>query len=138
LKTLFTHLLFRKDDILILDMYAGVEHLGRATVDFVDVMLVVVEPTRRSLGTAAQIKKLANDIGLTQLWLVGNKVRSPEEATFLEAETPGLPLLGTLPADLAVQEADRLGVAVYHYVPSLRRAAEDMASLLVEMVEVTR
>ena len=56
LKTLFTHLLFRKDDILILDMYAGVEHLGRATADFVDAMVVVVEPTRRSLGTAAQIQ----------------------------------------------------------------------------------
>jgi CO dehydrogenase maturation factor len=52
LKTLFTHLLFRKDDVLILDMYAGVEHLGRATTDFVDAMIVVVEPTRRSLGTA--------------------------------------------------------------------------------------
>ena len=57
LKTLFTHLLFRKDDILLMDMYAGVEHLGRATVDFVDTMLVVVEPTRRSLATANQIKK---------------------------------------------------------------------------------
>jgi CO dehydrogenase maturation factor len=67
LKTLFTHLLFRKDDVLLLDMYAGVEHLGRATVDFVDAMIVVVEPTRRSLGTAAQIKKLANDIGLKRL-----------------------------------------------------------------------
>lgn len=130
LKTLFTHLLFRKDDVLLLDMYAGVEHLGRATVDFVDAMLVVVEPTRRSLGTAAQIKKLAHDIGLTRLWLVGNKVRDPEEAAFLEAETPGLPLLGVMPADLAVQEADRLGIAVYDYVPSLRKAAEDMAKKL--------
>ncbi len=130
LKTLFTHLLFRKDDVLLLDMYAGVEHLGRATVDFVDAMLVVVEPTRRSLGTAAQIKKLAHDIGLTRLWLVGNKVRDPEEAAFLEAETPGLPLLGFMPADLAVQEADRLGIAVYDYVPSLRQAAEDMAKKL--------
>lgn len=130
LKTLFTHLLFRKDDVLLLDMYAGVEHLGRATVDFVDAMLVVVEPTRRSLGTAAQIKKLAHDIGLTRLWLVGNKVRDPEEAAFLEAETPGLPLLGFMPADLAVQEADRLGIAVYDYVPSLRKASEDMAKKL--------
>jgi CO dehydrogenase maturation factor len=134
LKTLFTHLLFRKDDVLILDMYAGVEHLGRATVDFVDAMLVVVEPTRRSLGTAAQIKKLANDIGLTSLWLVGNKVRSQEEATFLEKETPGLPLLGVMPADLAVQEADRLGIAVYDYVPALRQAAEKMATKLVDAV----
>jgi len=124
LKTLFTHLLFRKDDVLILDMYAGVEHLGRATVDFVDAMIIVVEPTRRSLGTAAQIKKLANDIGLTRLWLVGNKVRNPEEAHFLEVETPGLPVLGFLPADMAVQEADRLGIPVYQHVPALRQAAE--------------
>jgi CO dehydrogenase maturation factor len=130
LKTLFTHLLFRKDEVLILDMYAGVEHLGRATADFVDAMLVVVEPTRRSLGTAAQIKSLAADIGVTRLWLVGNKVRSPEEAAFLQAESPGLPLLGILPADLAVQEADRLGIAVYDHVPALRQAAINMASAL--------
>ncbi|OQY84453.1 MAG: hypothetical protein B6D40_05365 [Anaerolineae bacterium UTCFX3] len=116
LKTLFTHLLFRDEDVLLLDMYAGVEHLGRATVDFVDAMLVVVEPTRRSLGTAAQIKKLANDIKLDRLYLVGNKVRNEEEAKFLETETPGLPLLGFLPADLRVQEADRRGIPVYDHV----------------------
>jgi CO dehydrogenase maturation factor len=131
LKTLFTHLLFRKDDVLLLDMYAGVEHLGRATTDFVDAMIVVVEPTRRSLGTAAQIKKLAGDIGLTRLWLVGNKVRSDDEAGFLQAESPGLPLLGILPADLAVQEADRLGIAVYDHVPVLRQASDKIAQILV-------
>ena len=127
LKTLFTHLLFRKDDVLILDMYAGVEHLGRATVDFVDAMLVVVEPTRRSLGTAAQIKQLAEDIGLSHLWLVGNKVRDEAEAAFLLSETPGIPVMGTLPADMGVQEADRLGIPVYDHVPSLRLAAEKIA-----------
>lgn len=130
LKTLFTHLLFRKDDVLILDMYAGVEHLGRATVDFVDAMLVVAEPTRRSLGTAAQIKKLAADIGLTRLWLVGNKVRNDDERAFLEAETPGIPLLGILPAMLEVQEADRLGVAVYDHIPALRQTAEHIGAAL--------
>lgn len=127
LKTLFTHLLFRKDDVLLLDMYAGVEHLGRATVDFVNSMIVVVEPTRRSLGTAAQIKKLANDINLTRLWLVGNKVRNQDEADFLKSETPGIPILGLLPADLAVQEADRLGIAVYDHVPKLKDQAKKMA-----------
>lgn len=135
LKTLFTHLLFRKDDVLILDMYAGVEHLGRATVDFVDAMLIVVEPTRRSLGTAAQIKQLANDIGLTRLWLVGNKVRNDEENNFLESESPNLPLLGTLPVDLKVQEADRLGIPVYDHVPTLRIRAEQMASKLLTLLE---
>lgn len=135
LKTLFTHLLFRKDEVLILDMYAGVEHLGRATVDFVDAMIIVVEPTRRSLGTAAQIKELANDIGLSKLWLVGNKIRNPDEAHFLAVESPGLPILGYLPADMGVQEADRLGIPVYVHVPALRKAAEDIAHKLVESLD---
>lgn len=133
LKALFTHLLFRKDDILLLDMYAGVEHLGRATVDFVDAMLVVAEPTRRSLGTAAQIKKLANDIGLMRLYLVGNKVRGHEEVEFLEAESPDLPLLGYLLADMKVQEADRFGVPVYEHVKSLRDAAQQIRETLDEL-----
>ena len=133
LKTLFTHLLFRKDEMLLLDMYAGVEHLGRATVDFVDAMLVVVEPTQRSLGTAAQIKKLANDIGLMRLYLVGNKVRNEDEVKFLENETPGLPLLGYLPADLKVQEADRLGVPVYDYVESLKVSTEQIIKMVNEL-----
>jgi CO dehydrogenase maturation factor len=132
LKTLFTHLLFRQDDVLILDMYAGVEHLGRATVDFVDAMLIVVEPTRRSLHTAQQIKRLANDIGLNRLWLVGNKVRNADEASFLQDESSrvSIEVLGWLPADLGVQEADRLGIPVYEHVPALRNAAEKMATLL--------
>lgn len=137
LKTLFTHLLFRKDDVLMLDMYAGVEHLGRATVDFVDALVIVVEPTRRSLGTAAQIKKLANDIGLTRLWLVGNKVRDKEEEVFVRTETPGIPVLGTLTADMGVQEADRLGIAVYDHVPALRAAAEQMAETLAAESETS-
>jgi CO dehydrogenase maturation factor len=135
LKTLFTHLLFRKDDILLLDMYAGVEHLGRSTVDFVDGMIVVVEPTRRSLGTAAQIKKLANDIGLTKLYLVGNKVRNDDEAKFLEAETPDMPVLGFMPADLKVQEADRLGIPVYDHVPELKLTAQKIMEQLNQEIK---
>ncbi|MCC7128795.1 MAG: hypothetical protein B6D39_03425 [Anaerolineae bacterium UTCFX2] len=135
LKTLFTHLMFRKDDVLIIDMYAGVEHLGRATVDFVDAMIIVVEPTRRSLGTAAQINKLAHDIGLNRIWLVGNKVRNEEEEAFLSAATPGIPFLGFLPANLAVQEADRLGKPVYDYVPELQRAALGISARLLANIE---
>ena len=134
LKTLFTHLLFRPDDILILDMYAGVEHLGRATVDFVDAMLIVVEPTRRSIGTASQIGKLAQDIGLKRLWLVGNKVRNQEEAQFLLDNTPGIPVLGWLHADLGVQEADRLGIPVYAHVPALRQTAQQLADKLSQEI----
>lgn len=132
LKTLFTHLLFRDDDLLIIDMYAGVEHLGRATVDFVDALIIVVEPTRRSLGTAKQIKDLAEDIGLDRLWLVGNKVRTDEEVKFLREHSPGIPLLGTLPLEMGVLEADRLGIPVYDHVPALREAAREIADRLLD------
>lgn len=132
IKTLFTHLLFRKDDVLILDMYAGVEHLGRATVDFVDAMLIVVEPTRRSMGTAQQIKKLALDIGLTRLLLVGNKARNEDEIEFLNANTPGIPVVGILPISLGVQEADRLGIPVYDHVPLLKEKSFEIVMKLDE------
>jgi CO dehydrogenase maturation factor len=81
---------------------------------------------------------LADDIGLDRLWLVGNKLRNVEEINFLTAETPGIPILGTLPADLAVQEADRLGAPVYDYVPALQQAAVSMAKSLVAELEKTR
>ena len=84
LRSLFTHLMFRQDEVLLLDMYAGVEHLGRATVDFVDAMLIVVGPTRRSLTAADQIEKMARDIGLNRTWLVGNRVRNDDDLAFLE------------------------------------------------------
>jgi len=135
LKTLFTHLLFRDDEVLLLDMYAGVEHLGRATVDFVDAMIVVVEPTRRSLGTATQIKKLAEDIKLSKLWLVGNKVQNQDEVDFIEANSPGIPVLGILPAVDGVLEADRLNIAVYDHVPELKQAAEKIAAKIEDITK---
>jgi CO dehydrogenase maturation factor len=124
LKTLFTHLLFRKDDVLILDMYAGVEHLGRATVDFVDAMLVVIEPTYRSMQTAIQIKKLANDIGLERLLLVANKIRNQDDQNFVDSNKPDIPLLASFPSEDAVNEADHEKEAVYDRVESLRIAAQ--------------
>jgi CO dehydrogenase maturation factor len=98
-------------------------------------MLIVVEPTRRSLGTASQIKALAEDIGLTRFWLVGNKVRNEAETSFLKSESPEMPLLGILSADMGVQEADRLGIPVYDHVPALRQAAEDIAATLESQIE---
>lgn len=134
LRTLFTHLLFRHDEVLLLDMYAGVEHLGRATVDFVDAMVVVVDPTRRSLAAADQIEQMARDIGVTRIRLVGNRVRNDEDRAFLEHEAGGGRLLGCLPDDPSVIEADRRGQAVFAAVPSLREAAARIADAVERLV----
>jgi len=130
LRALVTHLLLRRDEVVLLDLYAGVEHLGRATADAVDAMLIVVEPTRRSLGTAAQIKSLAQDLKLTRLYLVGSKVQSEQDRQLIESGSPGLPVLGFLPLDDAVRRADLEGKAAYDLSPALRQEA---ARLLVAL-----
>jgi CO dehydrogenase maturation factor len=137
LHTLFTHLLFRKDEVVLFDMYAGVEHLGRATVDFVDAMLIVVEPSRRSIETAARIEKLATDIGVTRLWRVANRVRNEKDLAYIERESRTGSLIGHMPEDEGVIEADRDGKSVYTSVPRLREAAERIADALDEQVEVS-
>jgi len=134
LRALFTHLLFRKDEVLLLDMYAGVEHLGRATADFVDAMLIVVEPTRRSLATAAQIEKLAGDIGLTLIRLVGNRIRNDGDVAFLEGENTGAPFIGHLPEDPSAVEADRRRVSIYAEAPLLKAATSEIAGTLDRVV----
>ena len=132
---MFTHLLFRKDEIIIFDMYAGVEHLGRSTVDFVDAMLIVVEPTIRSFRTAHQIVKLASDIGVKRFWLIGNKYNYPDDIHFLKENNLGIPLLGTFPTMSSVLEADRKGISVYDYVPELKSVAVEIALQLKNYFE---
>ena len=134
LRSLFTHLMFRQDEVLLLDMYAGVEHLGRATVDFVDAMLIVVGPTRRSLTAADQIEKMARDIGLNRTWLVGNRVRNDDDLAFLEGAATGGRLLGHLPDDPSAIDADRRGEAIYAGAPSLRDATAQIADALDQLV----
>ena len=133
LRSLVTHLLLRRDEVVLLDLYAGVEHLGRATADAVDAMLIVVEPTRRSLATAEQIKKLAGDLRLTRLFLVGGKVQNEEDRRLIQAGSPGLPVLGYLPFDEAVRRADLEGKAAYDLAPDLAAAAQALAAALEQV-----
>ena len=84
LKALVSHMLFARDEALILDMEAGVEHLGRGTTASMDAMLVVIEPGLRSVQTAMSIRRLAADLGVTRLLVVLNKLVDPEERALIE------------------------------------------------------
>lgn len=123
LKALTTHLFMRRGEVLILDMEAGVEHLGRATAQAVDAMIIVVEPGRRSAGVMEEIRRLAGDIGLRRLYLVGNRVRSESDEAFIRQIAGELPILGFLPYDPQVIEADLTGQAVYDIAPETVTAA---------------
>jgi CO dehydrogenase maturation factor len=130
LKALVTHLLLRRNQTLILDMEAGVEHLGRGTAEAVDAFIIVVEPGLRSLGTASQIRGLAEGIGIKRIYLVANKTRGSEDEDFVRNHAPDLPLLGSLPFSLAAVAADQDGVAVFEQAPDLLAAARQIAARL--------
>lgn len=112
LQALLAHLLLARDEVVILDMEAGIEHLARGTSKAVDKLIVVVEPGRRSLETANTIGKLAQDIGLSNIAAVGNKIRTQSDKDFLISSLPNFEFLGFIPYDQAIVDADLAGAAV--------------------------
>ena len=104
LKTLLSHLMVARKEWVILDMEAGIEHIGRGTAIGVDEMIVVVEPSRVSIETAYRIDKLSKDIGIKSIRIIGNKIRKPEEKNFIEENTEGLEILGFIDSSEEIQK----------------------------------
>jgi len=130
LKAFMRHLLVTRDDVAILDMEAGIEHLGRGTAEAVDVLIVVIEPGGRSVQTAHQVRQLANDIGITDVVVVANKVRDADDAAFVREALGDIPLLGTLPLSEGVRIADREGRPSYGTDSDLDASIRDIAGAL--------
>ena len=124
LKNLVTHLLLQRSEVIILDMEAGIEHLGRGTAGAVDAMIIVVEPGQRSLRTAQTISRLAAGIGVEELYVVGNKVRSQSDRDFISESLSGFRVIGFLSESLLAIEADRKGVSVFDLDPQMVEEAE--------------
>ncbi len=112
LKSLISHLVLFRNDIVIMDMEAGIEHLGRAVASSVDILIIVVEPGRRSIETAKHIQTLANDIGLTRVAVVGNKIRKKSDEAFIAENLKDMKILGFLPYDENLIESDIQGIEV--------------------------
>lgn len=119
LRSLMAHLMFRASDVVILDMDAGIEHLGRGTAQAVDAFIVVVEPGRRSLETARAIRKLAKDIGIESCYVVGNKVATEDDRRFIVENLPQFELLGFINYNPKIIEADLKGTSVFDIDPEV-------------------
>jgi CO dehydrogenase maturation factor len=130
LRTLVTHMVLLRDEVVVMDMEAGIEHLGRATAKGVDWLIVVVEPGRRSVETALHVRQLAVDLGLHRVAVVGNKIRREADEAFLRKNLPDLPFLGFIPFDERIIEADVKGIPPYEAVPELSEVAATIAGKL--------
>lgn len=128
-KALVSHLVLREHQTVLLDMVAGLEHLGRGTAASVDAMYIVVEPGQRSLTVAADIARLAKEIGIKSVWAVANKCRTEDDLGFIKEHLGEVPLAGWMPRDDRVMEADMQGAAVYDLSPDLAQRVRGIAAL---------
>ncbi len=132
LKTLMQHLLLRIDDDVILDMEAGLEHMGRASASGVDAMITVVEPGMRSVQTATRIRKLAADIGIKRAFVVANKLSRQQERDLLQRALGKQTIIGMLPFDEELARADLEGRPLDlkngAFVEAVNRIGETMES----------
>lgn len=134
LKNLVRHMLVGRREVVILDMEAGLEHLGRSTAAAVDAFIVVVEPGRRSIQTAQAIEQLAHDIGVQRVLVVGSKVRGPHDEAFIAQSLPDAEVLGHLPFSQRAVDADLNGEAIFEAAPELVERAREIKGRLEGIV----
>ena len=132
LRSLLNHLILERNEAVIVDMEAGVEHLGRATVQAINPLLVVVEPSLNSVQTAIRVSRLARDIGIKDVCAVANKVQRPAQRELVKTALGEIPLLGVLPYDESLSTVDMEGGSVADHAPRLR---EEVGRILDELEE---
>ncbi|MDY6831245.1 MAG: AAA family ATPase [Thermodesulfobacteriota bacterium] len=123
LKALMMHITLLRDEVVVMDMEAGLEHLGRATAQGVNRLIVVVEPGRRSIETARQVKLLAGQIHLNNVSVLGNKIRTDTDKAFLQEQLPDFDFLGFIEYNQGLVDSDVQGLSPYDAVPALREKA---------------
>ena len=112
LRRLLKHLVTERDEVVVIDMEAGIEHLTRGTAQGVDAFIVVVEPGQRSLQTARAVQEMAKDLGVKKVYAVANKIKSESDVEFVKNGV-GVPLIGAISYDPLVVEADIQGQAPF-------------------------
>lgn len=115
LKRLISHLMLKSDDVVIMDMEAGLEHLGRGTAENMEQFVVVIEPGARSIQTYKNVKRLATQLGIKKVRVVANKVRDKEDEEFIQSRIPAEDLLGFIHYNTDVIDADRKGKSPYDF-----------------------
>ena len=130
LKNLVRHLLVQREEALIIDMEAGLEHLGRGSTGYVDALIIVVEPGQRAINTARQIKKLGEDLHIKNMMIVGNKINSDQDRQIIEENLSEFPVLGHMSFNPKILQADREGTSPYDIDEKIR---DEVKAILSEL-----
>jgi len=132
LRTLLNILLLSPNEDIVIDMEAGVEHLGRGTIASVDHLLIVIQPYRGSLETASKILVLGKDLKINHLGIVANQVHGLEDLNYIQ-DYSGVKPIGVFPDSDEVREAERTGAPIYNADSTFGKSARDLLNILERM-----
>ena len=128
LKALMNHLVLARNEVVVMDMEAGIEHLGRATSGSMDALIIVVNPGKRSRVAADKIRKLGNDIGIKNIVVLANRVKSKADEQMIKDSMKSYEIIGFIPEHDEIVNSDRDGI----------RPFDDIANIPEELKEVTK
>ena len=130
LKSVLSALTYRKNDVVIMDMEAGLEHLGRGTAANMDQLIVVIDPGARSVQTYQHVKRLARDLGIMRVRVVANKIRDDRDEEFVRGAIPAEDPLGVIHYNPEIMDADRNGKSPYDFSPEAIREIRKIKEIL--------
>ena len=130
LKAILSSLTYRKDDVVVMDMEAGLEHLGRGTASNMDQFIVVIEPGARSVQTYHNVKRLAADLGVNRVRVVDNKIRDEKDEEFVLKSIPPEDFLGFIHYNSEIMDADRQGKSPYDCSPAALEEIKKIKEIL--------
>lgn len=126
LRRLLKHLVLERNEVVVVDMEAGIEHLTRGTAEGVDAFIVVVEPGLRSIQTAFTVNEMAKELRVKKVFIVGNKIRNEQDKDFIRKSVGEMEILGFIEFNHEIMEADIKGVSPYGYS---KRAVQDIRAI---------
>ncbi len=134
LRRLIRHLFIERDEVVIVDMEAGIEHLTRGTSEAVDAFIIVVEPGQRSIQTANTVKEMAMDLGVKRLFVVANKVRNESDLEFLKENIKDMNFIGAINFSQSVMDADVSGVSPFEKSLEIVSRVREIKNRLEELM----
>ena len=134
-RSLVTDLVLYKNETLVMDMEAGIEHLGRGTAAGVGVMIIVVEPGRRSVDCALTVMRMGGELGIKRFIVAGNKIASKSDEEYIKAELPDYKIAAFMPYADNIRDADRDGVSV---LDAMTSEQVKIIEGLINIIEIER
>lgn len=135
LKALMNHLVLARNEVVVMDMEAGVEHLGRATSGSMDALIIVVNPGKRSRVAADKIRKLGQDIGIKNIVVLANRVRSEEDRNLIKEHLSDYEILGFIPEADEIVQSDRTGDRPYDDISAIPEELKEVTEKLVALAK---